>query len=334
MPQVASRGLQRPAIEVADDDPLHEHADQRRGQKTDRNRGQQIPVDRLRQIGAKDALHRPRRVGADHQQFAVRHVDDAHDAVGDRQTEGGEQQDRAEREAGEGAAEVVGPGEALLDGANRRPGRRAHRAVGLDPGFALLFGQRDQELADPRIAAFPEGAHCVKADAGVGRPEARLGMRELQALADLRILFARQRLVEQRQHLRVSAQRHLLGGLPAHRAFTRKQAQCGERGRQFAADAVVDVDRLARCRRRLDLGLACGIEHALAVDDDQALAGDRQRVVGERFQHRQRGFRRRLGERHDGRDPGLGVLGRERLEQRRVDRRVPARSGQQPATEQ
>jgi hypothetical protein len=302
--------------------------------KTDRNRGQQIPVDRLRQIGAKDALHRPRRVGADHQQLAVRHVDDAHDAVGDRQAEGGEQQDRAEREAGEGAAEVVGPGEALLDGANRRPGRRAHRAVGLDPGVALLLGQRHQELADPGVAAFAEGAHRVQADAGVGRPEARLGMRELQALADLGILFRRQRLVEQRQHLRVGAQRHLLGGLPAHRALAREEAQRGERGRQFAADAVVDADRFARCRRRRDLGLACGIEHALAVDDDQALAGDRQRVVGERFQHRQRGFGCCLRERHDGRDLGVGVFGGERLEQRRVDCRVPARRGQQPATEQ
>jgi hypothetical protein len=90
-------------------------ADQRRGEEGDRDRSQQVPVERARQIGPEDALHGPGRIGADHQQLAVRHVDHAHHAIGDRQAERGEQQDRAERQAGEGAPEIVGPRQPLLD---------------------------------------------------------------------------------------------------------------------------------------------------------------------------------------------------------------------------
>ena len=49
--------------------------------------------------GGKQALHDEGRVGAEHHHFAVRHVDDAHHAEGDRQADRGEQQHRGGREA-------------------------------------------------------------------------------------------------------------------------------------------------------------------------------------------------------------------------------------------
>ena len=55
----------------------------------------------------------------EYQQFAMRHVDDAHQAVGDRQTERAEQQDAAERQAGEDAAEILGTRQSCVDRLDR-----------------------------------------------------------------------------------------------------------------------------------------------------------------------------------------------------------------------
>ena len=45
-----------------------------------RQRREQIEVERARKVGAKEILHDVGRVGADHDELAVRHVDDAHRA--------------------------------------------------------------------------------------------------------------------------------------------------------------------------------------------------------------------------------------------------------------
>jgi hypothetical protein len=140
-------------------------------------------------------------------------------------------------------------------------------------------------------------------------------MRELQTRPDLGVGFAGQRLVEQGQHFGVGAQRHFLSGLPAHLALAGEQAERGQRGRQLAAHTVVDADRLGGLGGRVDLGIARGVEHALTVDDHQAFADQRQRVVGQRLEYRQRFFRRGLGECGDGRNLAVRVFGRQRLEQ-------------------
>ena len=53
----------------------------------------------LRQRRRQQALHDEGRVGAEHHHFAMRHVDDAHDAEGDREADRGEQQHRRRRDA-------------------------------------------------------------------------------------------------------------------------------------------------------------------------------------------------------------------------------------------
>ncbi len=67
--------------------------------KADGNGDRQRVVEQPRREGADELLHHERGVGAQHHHLAVRHVDDAHDAEGDGEPDGREQQDGAEREA-------------------------------------------------------------------------------------------------------------------------------------------------------------------------------------------------------------------------------------------
>ena len=119
--------LERPAVEEADHDALEHHARPRRRRRTPPAPRTQVPVEGARQVRAEQVLHDVGRVRADHDQLAVRHVDDAHQAVGDREPERGEQQDRAERDAGEGEAEPLAPREPALDLARGSSAPRAGR---------------------------------------------------------------------------------------------------------------------------------------------------------------------------------------------------------------
>ena len=56
---------------------------------------QQRGVEQARRVVADHLLHHEGRVGAQHDHFAMRHVDDAHDAKRDGEADGGEQQHRA-----------------------------------------------------------------------------------------------------------------------------------------------------------------------------------------------------------------------------------------------
>ena len=70
-------------------------------------------------------------VGAEHDQLAMRHVDDAHHAEGDGEADGGEQQHRAEREAEPDVLRL-----------------RPHRLHALDGGDAFRRGLGDLGLVD------------------------------------------------------------------------------------------------------------------------------------------------------------------------------------------
>ena len=67
--------------------------DEERGGDRHQNRGLDVPGHRQ--------LHDVGGVGAEHHQLAVRHVDDAHDAEGNRQPDGDQHQHRSEAEAEE-----------------------------------------------------------------------------------------------------------------------------------------------------------------------------------------------------------------------------------------
>ena len=87
-------------------------------------------------------LNQPAAVGANHQHFAVGHVDDPQQSVGDRQAERGEQQDRAEGEAHKRLSEQIAQQQAVLDFAQALLRRRADRRVWLMPGVGIRRQQR------------------------------------------------------------------------------------------------------------------------------------------------------------------------------------------------
>ena len=92
--------LQRPAVEEADDAALDER--RRRRRRPGRRAAARSTSDQSNRPGAAVADHLlddEGRVGAEHDHLAMRHVDDAHDAEGDGEADGGQQQHRAERDA-------------------------------------------------------------------------------------------------------------------------------------------------------------------------------------------------------------------------------------------
>ncbi len=125
--------LQRPPVEEADDAALERHADQRsRG----RRRPAPPPPGTSRtapgSVAAEQVLDHVGRVGADHDQLAVRHVDDAHQPVGDGEPQRSEQQHAAEAHAAEDAPDHLAGGEAAVDRVQRHFRLGAQLAVLLD----------------------------------------------------------------------------------------------------------------------------------------------------------------------------------------------------------
>ncbi len=120
-------------------------------------RAQQVPVEQPGRMRSKQVLHDVGRIGADHDQLAVRHVDHAHQPVGDREAERGEQQDRAERDAGEQRRRHSPQ--------TRRPPPHAGCAVASD------FGPPRRRRAPPRRAAPGVGIarFAERADRGEAR---------------------------------------------------------------------------------------------------------------------------------------------------------------------
>jgi len=85
--------VEHAAVEAPDDDTFDQEAEQRRHHEGERNGDQDAGVQ-------PDAGHH-RCVGADHHQLAMSHVDDAHDAVSNGETESDQQQDGADAEPDE-----------------------------------------------------------------------------------------------------------------------------------------------------------------------------------------------------------------------------------------
>ena len=90
-------------------------ADRAGDQKGERQRDHQRIVEQRRIVGADQLLHDEGRVGAEHHHLAMRHVDDAHDAEGDGEADGGEQQHRAERQPVPGVLHRGPDRQAVLD---------------------------------------------------------------------------------------------------------------------------------------------------------------------------------------------------------------------------
>ena len=88
-------------------------------------------LQKMRRVGAQEFLHHEGRVGAEHHHLAVGHVDDAHDAEGDGEADGGEQQHRAERQPVPDVLDVADEAQAVLDGGDRGGGELLRLGVRL-----------------------------------------------------------------------------------------------------------------------------------------------------------------------------------------------------------
>jgi hypothetical protein len=114
---------------------LHRDSDESRHRKRNRNRDEQVPVEERRV--AKQSLYNVRRVSADHDQLTVRHVDDTHQSIGDREAERSEQQDRAKTHAGEDNTEALTPCQTAFD--------LAQTSLRFDPQFFIFLGLEKRE---------------------------------------------------------------------------------------------------------------------------------------------------------------------------------------------
>ena len=89
-------------------------------QKRERNGDGERIIEQSRIARADRVLHDEGDIGAEHHHLAVGHVDDAHDAEGDGEADGGEQQHRAERDSVPGVLHRLPQDEPVLDRPDRR----------------------------------------------------------------------------------------------------------------------------------------------------------------------------------------------------------------------
>jgi hypothetical protein len=264
-------------------------------------------------VGAEQALHHVGGVGANHQQFAVRHVDDAHDAVGNGQAECRQQQDRAERQAGEDGGQGVAPGQAAFDGLERLDGGFAYRLVVL----VGRIGQRQQQAAYCRRLHFGQCRHGGQTDGRVGVLQRGLGVRRGQQFEDLRIALGSLGLGQYRCQFGADIALQFAGRCQAHTAVRVEQFEGGQRVGQFAAQAVVDRDRIGAVGQFDDLA-AEGIERLLPIENEQRIVEHVQAAVGHRLQQLCRARLGRSGKLLDGLDLVGIVVSRQLPDQRRI----------------
>ncbi len=244
--------LQRTPVEKADDAALDGDADRPGRQEGERDGDRQRPVEEMRRMVPDHLLHHEGRVGADHDHLAMRHVDDAHDAEGDGESDRSEQQDRAQRQA-----EPEGPrgGDDLL--------------LALDVGDSLV----EEHFERPRASALS----CFRSarPSGVMRPDsvwaactlsasdvsllvstiaARASAKAFLTLGSVSLASAS---LECGEGGRIAAAEDGIRGLQTPRGVRRHQRERSDSGGDDAAQAIVEPDRFAAAG---GLGAGGGIE--------------------------------------------------------------------------
>src|SRR5260221_8676922 len=101
--------FQRPAVEPANHAALERHADECRDHERRRHCASQVPIEGARRVASEQVLHHVCRIRADHDELAVRHVDHAHQPVGNGEAKRREEQDAAEAYARENTAGALAP---------------------------------------------------------------------------------------------------------------------------------------------------------------------------------------------------------------------------------
>jgi hypothetical protein len=110
---------------MAHDAALDRDAGQPRDQERRRNRDHDRGADVLRH----QQLHHVGGIGAEHHHFAVRHVDDAHDAEGDRQSDRRQHQHRTLAQPEQQRLYAAIEAAQVIDFLDRHLRRRAHACI-------------------------------------------------------------------------------------------------------------------------------------------------------------------------------------------------------------
>ncbi len=185
----------------------------------------------------------------------MRHVDDAHHAEGDGQTNGGEQQHRAERQAVPGILHRGPQRQAALNGGGRarRSACNRRRLVSAQPGQ-----QRQRFLIAARLDG-GDGFELFEIG-GIGLEQqdrrARLGEGQLGGLVG----FLRQRAVDHRQHGLVMGLEHRLCGLDPLGRIGRQQGQAAQCGFNDTPQFVVEAHGSGTVRNAGDRRAGRGVD--------------------------------------------------------------------------
>ncbi len=234
---------------------LQRHANGGGDEKRHRQRDQWIELDGLRRVTLKHQLHDIGRVGAEHEHLAVSHVDHPEQAEGDRQTEGGEQQNRAQRHAAEGLAEHFADQQFALDLREAGFGGGAHAGIAFHARFEQTFKAR----ACQRVAGFTEQTYRREAHRRVAVDQLQIGQRQAQGRVDAWVFFPGELPVEKFQLRGFRAFLQLLRGAETDLAVSGEQLMAGHRGVDQTPQAIVQAQgfRLAVDRQ---LALLQGVE--------------------------------------------------------------------------
>jgi hypothetical protein len=270
------QGFQRAAVEPANHRALEQHADRGSGEEGHRHGGQQVPVELVGEEAAEQALHGIGGIGADHQQFAVGHVDHAHHTVGNRQAQRGQQQDGAEAEAGEYAADVFGQGQAILHFQIGAEGSAAHFGL----GFVGRFGLCLEGGLGVGVGAGRQRLCGSNAQLWIGVLEGGQRVRLNQQGADLRLGFAITRLGQHRRHRRIDVAGDFLDRLETHHSVRVNQFEYRQRAFELAAHAVVERDFLALVILQTAVGELLQYRQRLGLGGQRELLDRGDLVVG------------------------------------------------------
>ncbi len=252
-----------------------------------------------------ELLNHEGRIGAEHHHLAMRHVDDAHDAEGDRQPDRRQEQHRAERQPVPDVLRIAPEFDLPVDRGDAALGPGLQRRV---LGAA---GEGGKQRARVPVAPRRDDVDRFRLLGGgpVGFEDGGR-TRLLEAGLHLRHAFRRDRLVERRDLLRIGAVEQRVGGGEPPGGILRPQRQRAERVAHGDADRILDLDLLQRpvgrgagrlARQRI--GERVGAV-AVACDEHRPVALAVVKVT----------LRKRLQRRRHGRVAGGGELFDERLD--------------------
>ena len=163
----------------------------------------------------------------------MRHVDNAHQPVGDGQTERHQQQDAAQADAAEDGAEPVAPGQRGFDLAQAQFQRRLHIGLGLD-----LDPRQQHGLGIGLLAAAQELGGFEPLGL-VGTAQQSAGAHQANLLLELHVALGGVGLFDQWQLGFIGVALQLLDGGGARGFIGRKKLERGQRRIELTAHAVV-----------------------------------------------------------------------------------------------